>query len=58
MKENTDKLRKQIRGELEDINEELTLSYDDAKFIRELIRKEVAIIFYDLWRKRSTWKKG
>ena len=51
-------LRKEIRKEIQTINEELTLSYDDAIFIKNLIRKEVAIIFYDLWRKRSTWKKG
>ena len=51
-------IRKIIRQEIKEINEELSINYDDAKFIRNLIRKEVAIIFHDIYRKRSVWKKG
>jgi len=35
------------------ITEELTA--DDISKIRSLIRKEVAKIFFDLYRKKSTW---
>ena len=35
------------------LNEELTS--DDVLKIRSLIRKEVAKIFFDLYRKKSTW---
>ena len=35
------------------IGEELTP--DDISKIRSLIRKEVAKIFFDLYRKKSTW---
>jgi len=35
------------------IKEELTA--DDVKAIRKAIRKEVAKIFFDLYRKKGTW---
>ena len=35
------------------INEELTT--EDYREIRNFIRKEIATIFYDLFRKRTTW---
>tara|TARA_R100000315_G_C5222746_1_gene134374 strand:+ start:759 stop:881 length:123 start_codon:yes stop_codon:yes gene_type:complete len=29
----------------------------DEKAVRDLIRKEIARIFFDLYRKRATWEK-
>jgi|TARA_R110000744_G_scaffold16218_1_gene44794 hypothetical protein len=43
----TQKIKRKIIGE------ELTM--DDVSKIRSLIRKEVAKIFFDLYRKKSTW---
>ena len=37
------------------INEEL--STDDIKQVREIIRNELAQIFFDLYRKKSVWSK-
>jgi len=37
------------------INEEL--SDDDVKRVREIIRMELAQIFFDLYRKKSVWSK-
>ena len=35
------------------INEEIT--NEDEKKIREIIRREVSAIFFDLFKKRKTW---
>ena len=37
------------------INEEL--SRDDIDRVREIIRSELAQIFFDLYRKKSVWSK-
>ncbi len=37
------------------INEEL--SKDDLDKVREIIRNELAQIFFDLYRKKSVWSK-
>ena len=37
------------------INEEI--SSEDIKQIREIIRNELAQIFFDLYRKKSVWSK-
>ena len=37
------------------INEEL--SKDDIDRVREIIRNELAQIFFDLYRKKSVWSK-
>jgi len=37
------------------INEEL--SNDDEKKVREIIRSELAQIFFDLYRKKTVWSK-
>jgi len=36
------------------MNEELDSS--DYDVLRDLIRREVALIFFDLFKKRATWK--
>jgi|TARA_R110002153_G_scaffold64821_3_gene173637 hypothetical protein len=33
------------------------LSQEDTNALKALIRKEVSKIFFDLYRKRSTWSK-
>jgi hypothetical protein len=38
------------------INEEM--SKEDVKQIREIIRNELAQIFFDLYRKKSVWSKA
>ena len=35
------------------VNEEITS--EDEKLIRDIIRKEVSAIFFDLFKKRKTW---
>ena len=42
------KVKKQIKEEL---------SQEDINDLKALIRKEVSKIFFDLYRKRSTWSK-
>jgi len=43
----TQKIKRKIIGE--------ELTSDDVSKLRTLIRKEVAKIFFDLYRKKSTW---
>jgi len=55
---NEKQLRKEIRSIIseEELNEAYTLSSDDLNLIRRIIRKEVASIFWDLYKKRKTWE--
>lgn len=55
---NEKQLRKQIRSIImeEKLNEAYSLTSDDINLIRSVIRKEVAAIFWDLYKKRKTWE--
>ena len=50
-------IRNMVKEEIESLNEDVDFSINDIEFIRKVIRKEVAMVFYDLWRKKAAWTK-